>query len=332
MNTLNNKEKASASHWASIDEHTSVSGIKFLFWIYKILGRIPFRIFLYPVVLYYWATRPSARRASLDYLSKLQSFNGSLGHHPSWKDTIGHFISFAETILDKLLAMTGGISVRETRIVGITSLDQMRENGRGAVIVTAHVGCLELCRITAENHPNAKLNVLVHTKHAQRFNRLLRRLRPESEVNLIQVTEVTPATAMMLANKVDNGEFLAIAGDRIPVSNGRTVTSSFLGNRCELPVGPYVLASLLKCPLFAICCVRGASDAEYVVQIQHLVSRVELPRNGREKALHVYAQQFANWLEVVVSASPYSWFNFFEFWSQGLSQVYTKSKDRNDEY
>lgn len=312
-----------APHWASLNESTFVVGIRLLFWIYRVLGRTPFRLCLYPVVLYYWAAKPLARQSSLEYLRRLhahQRLQGtSVGREPGAWQSLQHLLAFADTILDKLLAMSGGLGGDALRSVGEEGLLALKDQGRGAIIVTGHVGCMELCRVSAERHRGVRLNVLVHTVHAERFNRLLQRLHPDSPVRLIQVTEISPATAIMLADKVAQGEYVAIAGDRVPVSHSTTVPATFLGAQARWPVGPYVLAALLKCPLYAMACVRENDAVHgdgYVLRVQRLAESVVLPRGRREEAMACYAQEFATWLETVLARSPMAWFNFFPFWRQ----------------
>lgn len=310
-----------APHWASLGESTFVAGIQALFWVYRRLGRLPFRLCLYPVVSYYWVTRAVARRASLEYLSRLQSAQGSLGHTPGRRDSLRHLLAFADAILDKLVALNGGLAHGALRVEGEQGLLALTAQGKGAVIVTGHVGCMELCRISAERHQGLRLNVLVHTRHAERFNRLLQRLHPDSQVRFIQVTDVNPATAMLLADKVAQGELVAIAGDRVPVRQSTTVAADFLGHSAQWPVGPYVLAALLKCPLYAMGCVREPDDASgrgsYVLRVQCLAEQVVLPRGRRHEAMAAHAQDFARWLESLLARAPLAWFNFFPFWAQG---------------
>jgi len=323
-----------APHWASLGEHTFVAGVRLLFWVYRVLGRLPFRLCLYPVVVYYWATRGDARRASLDYLQKLEASTGSLGHAPAWRDTLRHFLAFADAILDKLLAVSGGITQSALRSEGEQGLLDLAAKGRGAVIVTGHIGCMELSRISAERHRGVRLNVLVHTRHAERFNRILRQLHPGSEVRFIQVTDVNPATAMLLADKVAQGEFVAIAGDRVPVRQSMSVPARFMGHEAQWPVGPYVLAALLKCPLYAMACVResGVQGNGYVLRVQCLAEEVLLPRKARHEAMAAHAQQFTSWLETLLARAPLAWFNFFPFWAQGLDQPRTAQAEQQHEH
>ena len=73
------------------------------------------------------------------------------------------------------------------------------------------------------------MNVLVHTRHAEHFNRLLGEAGA-SHLRLIQVSELNPAVMLQLNQRLENGEWLAIAGDRVPLHGGRNVQVDFLGH------------------------------------------------------------------------------------------------------
>jgi hypothetical protein len=74
------------------------------------------------------------------------------------------------------------------------------------------------------------MNVLVHTKHAEQFNRLLGEAGA-TNLRLIQVSELDPVIMLQLHERLERGEWLAIAGDRVPLHGGRSVTVDFLGHR-----------------------------------------------------------------------------------------------------
>ena len=310
------------AHWARIGESTFAAGIWFFYGLHALLGRRALRALLWPVVAFYAATQPRARRASLDYLRRIEAAHGVIGAAPGTRHWLRHLMSFAETLLDKLLATSGRYAFARVRIEGQEQVDALVAQGRGALLVTAHVGCLELCQALAARMPRLRLTVLVHTRHAERFNAILRRLNPDSRVELLQVTEVSAATAVELEKRVRAGEFVAIAGDRVPVDQGRTATVPFLGAPAAFPVGAYVLASLLACPLLMLGCVRAG--AGHVVRFEQLAERLALPRDGREQALQQHAAQFARRLEALLVRAPYDWFNFFPFWSQPLPPLLAK--------
>ena len=306
---------AAATHWAQIGESTFVAGMWLLYHLHHLLGRWPFLLCLYPVVAYYWLTRPLARHASLQYLQRMQQAHGLWARMPGWWQSQKHFRMFAQVILDKLLALTGRYRTERVRFDGRQPLLELLERGQGAIIVTAHMGCIELCQAIAKQRPNLRLNILVHTQHAEQFNRLLQRLAPDSGVRLLQVADFSAATAILLAERVARGEFIAIAGDRVPVHDSKTTRAQFLGHEAAFPCGPYVLAALLKCPLYFMGCVHEGRG--YAVEFVPIATQVQLPRARRNEALAEYAQLYAQQLERLLCQAPYDWFNFFPFWEQG---------------
>lgn len=300
-------------HWAGLGETTFASGIRLLCAIERWLGRWPFRFCMYPVVLAHWAGNGTARRSSLEYLRAMQAEHAVFARPPGPVLGLRHFAVFAETLLDKILATHGRYPHARVRLEHEAMLAQIAR-GEGGVIVTAHMGCLELCQVLAASVPDFRLTVLVHTAHAVNFNRLLKKLNPEAGVRLQQVTELDAATAWQLGERVAAGEFVAIAGDRVPVAGGRSVFGSFLGRQAPFPIGPYVLAAALGCPLFAMACMHAGDG--YRLSFARLEERVTLPRLRRHAALEAQVQRFADWLETQLRIAPLDWFNFFPFWDQ----------------
>jgi len=299
-------KRADARHWAAINEASFVGGMRLLFWVCKVFGRWPFRVVLYPVLIWYVLTQARARRASSAYLARVGAPHGVVG-------VLRHFGAFAEAILDKMLLWGGLFDFSRVRLHGAAPLLEMTARGRGALLVCSHLGNLDLCRALSLRPPGLKVTVLVHTRHAQAFNDMLARLDPRSQLNLMQVTEMSPAMAMQLSERIGRGEFVVIAGDRVPVAdNPRVALAPFLGRQAAFPVGPYVMASVLGCPMYAMFATR--SGACYDVHFEPLCEQVSLPRRARDQALSTLAAEYAQRLERHVRRAPLEWFNFYDFW------------------
>lgn len=294
-------------HWAAMGESTFVAGIWLLFAVHRLLGRAVFRAVLWPVVAAYWLSNADLRAHSLAYLRRLQPTSG-------WRQGLTHVHLFAETLLDKLLAMAGRYPMARVQSRGTDLMEAQAKTGQGAVLVTAHIGCLELCQAVAEQAPDLKVNVLVHTKHAESFNRILAKLNPRRGVELIEVSDLDMGLTLKLAERVAAGEFLAIAGDRVPVRGSKTVRIPFLGGDADFPVGPYLIAGLLGCPLFLMLSLHEGDG--YALEFEQLADKVMLPRRAREAALAEHAGRFADALAARLRRSPYDWFNFYAFWDQ----------------
>jgi predicted LPLAT superfamily acyltransferase len=303
-----NQMSARGLHWASINEISFVAGMRLLFWICRIFGRWPFRIVLYPVLAWYVLTKPLPRRASREYLQRVAAYGD--GKLPG---VMRHFAAFGESILDKMLLWGGLFKLDHVQLHGAELIADAAAAGKGGLLICAHLGNLELCRVLSRQRRDIKLTVLVHTKHAQAFNDMLGRLNPESQLNLMQVTEMSPATAMLLSERVARGEFVVIAGDRIPVShNPRVAVADFIGAPAAFPVGPYVLASVLQCPVFLLFSIRCGDKSE--VHFEHFREQVRVPRQGRDEALNTLAADYARRLEHYTLRAPLQWFNYYDFW------------------
>ncbi|SHG68313.1 Predicted acyltransferase, LPLAT superfamily [Massilia sp. CF038] len=301
---------AGSSHWAAINESSFVAGMRLLFWVCRVFGRWPFRVVLYPVLTWYVATKPVARRASSTYLARMRPLASVPG---GWWGVIRHFAAFAENILDKMLLWGGLIDTSRVQFHGADLMDRLLAERRGALLLCSHLGNVDLCRVLSHQQPGLKLTVLVHTRHAKAFNDMLAAIDPRSQMNLLQVTDMTPATAMLLSERVAAGEIVVIAGDRIPVAaQPRVVMAPFLGTPAPFPVGPYVLASVLQCPIYLMFPLRGQQG--YEVHFEQLSETVRLPRAGREAALTQLATAYAARLQHYAARSPLEWFNFYDFW------------------
>ena len=304
---------AQGKHWAQITEATFLPGMRLMFWIYRICGRWPARAVLWPIVLWYMITKPAARASSSDYLRRLAAFGGASRIKPGMVAVLRHFASFAESILDKMLLWGGWFDTERVEFHGYDRIAAQIAAKRGALLICCHLGNLELSRVVSRRRADAKLTVLLHTKNAERFNRLLAQLDPASQLNLLQVTEISPATAVLLSEKIARGEFVAIAGDRIPVSpRPRVAWASFLGERAPFPVGPYILAGLLQCPVYLLFSMRAGRASE--IRFELFRESIRLPRKGRDEALAELAAEYAARLQHFCLRAPFQWFNFYDFW------------------
>ncbi len=297
-------------HWARVKESTFLPGMRLMFWIYRIFGRWPARAILYPIVLWYMMAKPAARAASRDYLRRIAVFKRASGAKLT---VLGHFTSFAESLLDKMLLWSGWFESDLVEIHGDEPIAAQIAANRGGLLICSHLGNLDLCRVMSNRRAGFKMTVLLHTKHAERFNRLLAQLDPASLMNVMQVTEMSPATAILLSEKIARGEFVAIAGDRIPVSaRPRVASANFLGERAPFPVGPYIVAGLLQCPVYLMFSMRAGRASEIRFELFH--ESIRLPRKGRDEALAGLAAEYAARLEHFCLRAPLQWFNFYDFW------------------
>lgn len=303
--------------WATIRERGSLLGVRAGVLLFKLLGR-RFFVFITPILaIYYCLAHHRARRASYEYFCRLEKFSQSRGivtPKPNWRSVYKHFLTFSRTIVDKISVWTGDMTVGDVR----THTDPLREwlkNKKGAVLFSAHLGNVEVMRAVAKHTGIASVSALMFTKNAARFNRILEELNPESRVRIVSADSISVETAIDLEQRIEAGECVAIMADRVSATApDRSVTVSFLGSRAKFPEGPFILASLMACPVFF--CSSTQTPGGYEIEITKFADKILLPRAERRRAIEQFAQQFAEILENLCLEHPYQWFNFYEFWSK----------------
>ncbi|MEZ9266082.1 glycosyltransferase [Vibrio splendidus] len=306
-------------HWSRTQERGTVLGIKLLLAVYTLLGRGVFNLILRGVMRYYHLTGKRARNASEQYLFQLKACAEQQNIElPAELTSYNHLLSFGHTMLDKLAAWKGDFSVDNLSIHGQEQFESMVANQQGVLILGSHLGNIELCRALGRRHSNIKINALVFTEHAERFNSVMKAVNPQSDLNLIQVTSMGPDTAILLQQKLEQGEWIVIVGDRTSTSKeSRSVWAEFLGKEAPFPQGPFMLASVLKAPVFLLFGLRDDSQSKphFNVYFEHFSDKIELPRKTREQSLQQVVQKYANRLEHYTLKAPLQWYNFFNFWT-----------------
>lgn len=305
-------------HWSKIQENSTVFGIKTLLFIYQVFGRAVFNVILFPVMAYYYVSNRSAREASKQYLSYIAPFLTNEKPLSSFQ----HFLQFGDMLLDKLLVWMGKIDLSSIEFKTPSVVENISSSKRGALILVSHLGNIEVCNALRQRLAEVKLTILVNTEHAQKFNSLMSQLGSNTHAELVQVNELSPATAMMLSERIDNGELVVIAGDRTPEQAARVSNVSFLGHNAPLPQGAFILASLLKCPVYLLFCLK--QQKKYEIHVEQFSERLKFSRKTRQQELDICAQKYAQRLEHYCIKAPLQWYNFFSFWHKSTDSTATK--------
>lgn len=306
--------RAHGDHWSRHEERGLYLGLRIVAAIYQLLGRRICLISMAPVVLYFYLTGSRQRRASMDYLARigvrLERPRGYL-----WWLSLKHFFEFSGMLLDRFSAWIGDVGADSIVLPDDDVIDRLIEQRQGVIALCSHLGNIELSRALARTkHAKLEINILVHTKHAQRFNQLMQKLSPDATIKVIQVSEIGPDTVIDLQAKLDRGEWVVIAADRTAIASyGHYSMASFLGEPAPFPHGPYILASLLKCPVYLLFCLR--EGRQYHLHFELFSDRIHLSRGHRAGDLEAIIKRYAGRLEAYCLGAPLQWMNFYDFWA-----------------
>jgi predicted LPLAT superfamily acyltransferase len=232
---------------------------------------------------------------------------------------------FGEIMLDKFLAWMGQITLEDIRFETDGFFEQAMQAQQGGIILISHLGNTEVCNALAHKQPGLKLTLLVYTQHAEKFNALIKKVGNQAQIEMYQVTEMTPAFAMLMADRVQAGEYLVIAGDRTPVTGDQRVSYvNFFGRPAAMPQGGFILAGLLKCPVFLMFCLKHNDG--YHIYLERFAKGLSWQRRERQEKLQQVVQEYAERLQHYCLKTPLQWFNFYPFWAKSEEFVSQKTR------
>lgn len=311
--------RRSSSHWAQQKEVKGLWGMRLMLTVWRLLGRKAFSLLLYPVVAAYWLGAHQARRASQNWLKRVRhELTQRERPIPADCNSYQHFLRFGDAMLDKIASWRGELQLGRDVIFAPgaeATLDVPSPTGK--LLLVSHLGDVEACRALAQQQGSKTINALVFTDNAQRFKQIMAEMAPQAGLNLIPVNHLGPESAILLKEKLDRGEWVAIVGDRVAVNrqrggDWRVVWSRFMGRPAPFPQGPFILASVLRCPVLLVFALR--QQGKLYLHCEPFANPLLLPRADRQGALQQAVDRYAERLEHYALTSPLDWFNFFDFW------------------
>jgi predicted LPLAT superfamily acyltransferase len=302
--------------WHEMAERGSLTGLRILLNILTVAGRPLLLIVMVPVVLYMFILGRAARRAAIAFQKRvLRSTGAPHAAVTPWWRAVKQFWNFGISIVDKVVSWRTPLPLSSFEWRGRDEVKARLARGQGVIFMSAHIGNVEVIRSLGDQR-NVVIHALMYTGNSPHFRTFLEEVNKRSFVRVHDLTTLNTSLVFELQAALERGEVVALLADRVPkLSQGRTVAIPFLGDQAHFPEGPWILASLLGAPVYAVFSLRGA-DGRYHVEFTQLAERVDLPRAERPRLIAQYATTFADTLHTTIVRHPTQWYNFFDFWEK----------------
>lgn len=302
--------------WHNTKEFGSYLWLNILKAFYTIFGIQFCTILLYPITAVFFLVAGKQRAASIEFLRTTSTFPpGINGNVKLYLQSYLHFVEFAISVLHKFAVWQGSIEYFSYISLGKEKLRDRFNRGLGSVVISAHVGNLEIMRAFSDKIELGVIRPLMFTKHNPAFLKLLNQSNPDWNVNVIPSDEFRPEVIFDLQEQIKKGDAIAMYADRLmPGSLEKKIACKFLGKDAEFPSGPFVLAYLLECPIFLAFCFRE-EGCKYKVYFEEFCERVNLPRREKNAALSEYVSKYVQRLEYYARMHPNQWYNFYSLWT-----------------
>jgi len=293
------------TQWVSQNERGSAWTISFIFWLCRSRFRWLVDVLLYPITLYFFLTAGASRRASRHF------FENATGRF-NWLDHYRQLLCFARSLVDRVVVLSGGAGDFQVNPVGREQLLDVGARGKGVILLGSHLGNFEAAKALLKSQADFDVHIVAYFGGSQKIRRVLDALNPELASMIIDPTD--PDAVFSMRDVIEKGGILAILGDRTGIGEKR-LPVSFLDEPTHFPAGPYLLASILHCPVYCFFALR-VGKRQYDSFVIKLAEQVHLTRGRREEDATLYAQKYADLLAEKARQYPYNWFNFYEFWTE----------------
>ena len=303
--------RASPPEWARAAERGNRFALQLMAFIAVACGRRVARLVLHPITAYFLLFAPTPRRHARRYLQR------ALGRPVRLRDLYRHFHTFAATVLDRVYFARGRIDAFDLQVCGAAAMDELVAQGRGAVLLGAHMGSFEALHAVGTQRPGLRVAMAMFPDNARMIHGLLQAIAPNFHLDIITIGR--PQSTLAMRDWLDGGGLVGLLADRTLADTGARgglVTLPFLGSPARFHDGPLRLAMLLKRRvMFMVALYRGGRS--YDVRFEPLADFTELPTDPaqRDNRLHEALAAYVARLEVLCREAPTNWFNFFDFWN-----------------
>ena len=292
--------------WLSRRERGTVLGIRAAFRLATLFGRPATKPFIACLAMWYRLFDRRASRVSREWLQR------ATGRPAGFWAVYHHLRTFAQVTLDKVFLLTGRTKSLVFTRTGNELLAAQRATGRGAVLLGAHLGSYEAMRAGGDDD-DFKIKILGYFANSRMINSLLEDLNPAQAAQVIDISEDPVGVMARVQESLERGEFVASLADRTGL-NDRAAEATFFGDTARFSTGPFLLASILRCPVYLVFGIyRGPN--RYELHCERFADRIDVPRRDRDGALRQWVQRYASRVEEHARKAPENWFNFFDFWA-----------------
>jgi lauroyl/myristoyl acyltransferase len=186
---------------------------------------------------------------------------------------------------------------------GEEHLHRARDTGKGALIVTAHLGLFELGGLMLATHGITSV-VLTYPEPSPALSEWRARFRRGWNVDTLEIGRDSFAF-LKIAERLRQGHFVATLIDRPHPTDSTPVALPNGTAHCSM--GILLLAAHAEVPVIPATMVRRA-DGAYHSQIFPPI--FPKPRESRPATLEFYSRQIADSLLPVLRAYPEQWYQF----------------------
>lgn len=266
------------------------------YFLYKFFGKKILELIAFFVTFFTFFSASDLRKYSKKYLQIMCL-------KPSFKNMFCHFLNYAMAQVDKIEALVGKFDIKKISLNGDTEkFYSCIKSQKGAVCLFSHVGNIEIMRALLQKD-SVNVSVFMSKKQAQIFRNFLESISVGQKISVYPVEEIAPNTIIELKQKIDKGEFIFLAGDRISQTvSEKKIEVILFGKKVDFPLGSYKFAELIEAPVFFVAALKQKNS--YNITVKNFQTF--------KKCATQMAFDFAEFISDCASSEPLQFYHFYD--------------------
>ncbi len=287
------------SKWTGKSKGT-VLGYRIFIFSIKTFGIKTAYFILRFVTYYYFIFAKKNREGILTFYTK------ALGYTEREAKIIArkNFYIFGQTLVDRHAFLLNKAKNISYSFDNEQALLDLKDGGKGAVLLSGHIGNWETAGNLLKDRISNKINALMLDAEYQKIKQFIDSSTGGSKFNVIAIKNDL-SHIIKIKNALSNNEFIAIHADR--TTDGiKNIEIDFFGIPTKFPYGPFLIASKFKVPVVFVFAVKGNE--------KHYSLNCTDPTVGESP--EEIAVKYVTELERMVRKYPEQWFNYYNYFEQ----------------
>lgn len=288
------------AHWDGKSKGTVLGYKIFLFFI-RFFGVGSAYFILRFVSYYYFLFAKKNRTAIVRFYTEALNYSEKEANRLAKKN----FFIFGQTLIDRSAFLVGKGKKFTYTFENEKYLLDIKNNGKGGVLLSAHLGNWETAGNLLKERITSKINVVMLVAKMEKIKKYLDNTTGGSQFNIIPIKNDL-SHIISINNALSNNELVAIHADRM-MEGVKFIEKDFLGKKAKFPMGPFIIASKFNAPVTFVFALK---EKNY-----HYALSATLPLTVKLQPEEI-AQKYVEELERKVKQYPEQWFNYFDFYNQ----------------
>ncbi|WPU98759.1 hypothetical protein SNE26_22350 [Mucilaginibacter sp. cycad4] len=271
--------------------------------VLKIGGVMPAYFMLRFVALYYFLFSWQSSKSTYYYFHKRLGFSKIRSILKLYRN----YYLFGQSIIDKIVIMSGIPNKFTFNFDGIDNLRQIAAMNQGGLLLSSHIGSWEIAGELLD-HINTRINIVMFDGEDKQIKQYMESVTGKRKINVI-VIKNDLSHIFKINAAFQNNELVCMHADRF-IEGNKTITREFLGEDAKFPAGPFVMAEKFKVPVTFVYALK-----ESALHYHFFASPVkDYSGFSKGEGMQQLITDFVSSFENKVKTYPEQWYNYYNFW------------------